>query len=232
MKSEDVNWYRAVHELKSDLYKEFPKLKIMQKDESFMHKLWGFVIRDERYMTHTATVIWNTIWMPTEVVDGEGRFRLLLHEREHLRQMRRDGKLRFIWRYSAPVGFYVPWLLLSPVLLLLSWPWLVAWLAMAVAIGLGVRYASAPKRVRYEVDAYTTNLTVMRAVERQPGLYIDRVIDNLQGAKYLWALSPKDDDMWTRLARHDLEEAWDNADRTSLGLEVDRRLRSCLKMEQ
>ena len=97
-------------QLLSEIRREFPKFRIVDKRRSLLSKLIDVALKlvtlgaQRHYLTRYHTVIGDTLYVPhtwTEMSDVD-RVILLRHERVHLRQRRRYGTLGMSFLYLIP----------------------------------------------------------------------------------------------------------------------------------
>lgn len=94
----------------TEIREEFPRFRIVAKDESLLSRLIDVVLRivtlggQSRFLTHYHTVIGDTLYVPPtwDALDDVDRVILLRHERVHLRQRRRYGFVGMAIIYLVP----------------------------------------------------------------------------------------------------------------------------------
>jgi hypothetical protein len=96
---------------------EFPGFTIKFKEDSVQQKFIHNFLRiitfgaQREYATRYNTMIGRTMWVPTRAMwEGKSdadKYALILHEREHMRQERRNGKVLHAVRYLLvlPLGW-------------------------------------------------------------------------------------------------------------------------------
>lgn len=98
---------------------EFPKLRIKKKSTSFLMKVFSWFlflvsfgqIKRSYYMEKVSTTVGNTIYVPDSWETREDHWNaisVLVHEREHLRQKKKNGLFKHSMAYifwKFPIGF-------------------------------------------------------------------------------------------------------------------------------
>lgn len=141
-------WDRNYLKMVRDLRTEFPKMKIKYKNETWHQKGLGYLMYpfNKNYLKTITTTMFGNIYFPSRKFVNDSRMRatrILTHEREHLRQGKKDKlfgvKYLFpqIFGIFAVLAFVNLWFLLF-LLLFLPWP--------------------APWRAKYEYDGYLVNM--------------------------------------------------------------------------
>jgi hypothetical protein len=105
-------------QLNADISREFPSFKVVRKSDSFLMKVLNVFLRIitlnqmTEYMTDFTTTIGTTVYVPTawEKYIPRTQIAILRHERIHMRQAARMGRVVFFLTY---VFWYLP--------LFLSW---------------------------------------------------------------------------------------------------------------
>lgn len=96
--------------LLADIRKEFPDFKIVSKSDSWFMKVLSWLLlivtfgSQKTFMTKFITTFGNTIYVPKdwESVPEVNRVGTLRHERVHLRQQVRYGRVLFTFLYLVP----------------------------------------------------------------------------------------------------------------------------------
>lgn len=171
-----IDWEGSKNSLMVSLYREFPKFKIRFKNESTFMKIVGFfMFFSSGFMTRVTTTINQTVYFPSrDFFESRPKqvFFILLHEREHLRQARRNTFPVFALGYLFPQCLSLL-VLLSPISLwfLLSLSFLLPW--------------PAPFRYRWEKEGYRWNILLRilfhHELSTEEWLHIR---NNLSGPKY------------------------------------------------
>lgn len=98
-------------ELLQIVQQEFPALRIVQKSDSVFMRFLSFCLllvtlgKMRSFMDVFVTTVGDTIYVPTQwgAMSDTDRCGVLRHERVHLRQQRKYGKLLFGFLYLVPI---------------------------------------------------------------------------------------------------------------------------------
>lgn len=117
-KREDLTWGEFV---KDYILPEFPDFRIARKEKSPLMIFWAWTMfvftlgfaGGKKYLTKYLTTVGNTVYVPESWVNGTRKdhfnmIHVLVHEREHMRQSRRKGKIAHALAYifwPFPIGF-------------------------------------------------------------------------------------------------------------------------------
>lgn len=178
----------------SELRREFPQFRIVEKRDSVLSKLIDVLLRlftlggQNRYLTEYHTVIGSTLFVPDtwHRMNDVDRVILLRHERVHLRQRRRLTFLGMAFVYLIP---FFP---------------------------LGLAYG----RARLEWEAYRETLRAtaeLRGLEalRAPALR-ERIVERFLGPDYGWMWPfPAQVERWYLEAVDDIENTFRPEDQAS-----------------
>jgi len=105
-------------QLNADISREFPSFKVVRKSDSFLMKVISVFLRIitlnqmNEYMTDFTTTIGNTIYVPTvwDKYVPRTQIAILRHERVHMRQAARMGRILFFLTYVFwPFPLFFAW---------------------------------------------------------------------------------------------------------------------------
>lgn len=100
----------ALDALVESLRAEFPRFALRYKDESRLQRLIAALLRpfNDRYLSGYTTVMFGQVWLPSRAfaatLGNDALFRLLRHERVHLRDARRFPVLFEVSYLLPPLG--------------------------------------------------------------------------------------------------------------------------------
>lgn len=103
-------------ELNAEISREFPSFSVRYKKDSLWMKFLGFLFRvltfglANTFMTDYTTTVGNIVYVPSkwDTFSSRAQATTLRHERVHMRQARKHGRLMFGFLYFFvyfPIGF-------------------------------------------------------------------------------------------------------------------------------
>jgi hypothetical protein len=97
-----TTWFSTLEGLK----KEFPKFRVVIKDESKLMKFFAFFLNpfNPRFMDQFTVTLGQTIYMPRWMVGKDFAVEVLRHEAVHIRDSKKWGLLYYISYCILPIG--------------------------------------------------------------------------------------------------------------------------------
>ena len=98
-------------QLMVDIKTEFPEFKIVQKTNSNLMTVIALFLKilsfgqNKEFLTTYITTIGNTIYVPDDwnFRPWQPKYIIIRHERIHMRQNKKYGKILSIWERSIPI---------------------------------------------------------------------------------------------------------------------------------
>lgn len=168
------------------LRKTIPGIKLVEKKNSRLMKFLGFVcFFNKNFMTTTTTFFGNTIYLPTHIPHDLGLMQIIAHEYVHICDMKRMGKVKFLFLYLFPQS-----LILIPLLILLAWrpSDLFSCASLIIVAAATLIPGHAHWRIEYEQKAYAMTLLFDLWVRSYVSTaVVEKIVDIIHGPSYYWS---------------------------------------------